>query len=301
MLFKYLPARRIAVLDNFLIRFTQMSQLNDPFESAIILHANDELKKLDPTSDFLEMVKKNGISPTNDEESEFFQQALIDLENYWKEKIDPCNIGRELISQLDLAQGVLSLSRTNSSLLMWAHYSDSHQGFVLGLDESHPFFREKDMRGRETSPKNVIYSSTRNISKVDSEDAYQHMLCHKSIEWSYEEEVRIFRTFGKSISDFEKNKTDQVHLFKLPKECIKSVHIGANASLELRENIKKLVLIRKLDVEIFEASISKDKYEINHSLILVDKINNFMVNYFYSVPTYRFPFSEIGFTSNFTK
>jgi len=29
---------------------------------------------------------------------------------------------------------VLSLSRTNNNLLMWAHYCDCHRGFVIGFE-----------------------------------------------------------------------------------------------------------------------------------------------------------------------
>jgi len=28
---------------------------------------------------------------------------------------------------------------------MWSHYADSHRGFVLGFDESHDFFREREL------------------------------------------------------------------------------------------------------------------------------------------------------------
>ncbi|EQM49643.1 hypothetical protein D051_4091 [Vibrio parahaemolyticus VPCR-2010] len=33
-----------------------------------------------------------------------------------------------------LIQGYLSLSKTNKNILMWSHYAQNHEGFVLGFD-----------------------------------------------------------------------------------------------------------------------------------------------------------------------
>lgn len=36
--------------------------------------------------------------------------------------------------------GILSLTENPSNLLMWAHYANSNQGFVIAFDSSHEFF-----------------------------------------------------------------------------------------------------------------------------------------------------------------
>ena len=90
-----------------------------------------------------------------DEERAELSAIKAELREEAKALSSPQTIGRGLAAFINRAQGVLSLSRTNDSLLMWAHYADSHRGFVLGLDETHPFFNGLDgtaiAQGRATS------------------------------------------------------------------------------------------------------------------------------------------------------
>ena len=40
-----------------------------------------------------------------------------------------------------LTQGYLSMSSTNSSILMWSHYANNHEGYIIGFDPKHSFFQ----------------------------------------------------------------------------------------------------------------------------------------------------------------
>lgn len=201
--------------------------------------------------------------PSTEEEWQRLEETVRELHQYAQERMKPHVIGRSLAELINRAQGVLSLSRTNESLLMWAHYGDSHRGYVIGLDDSHQFFREKNGLGKTTKPHNVIYTSRRVPIVAGSEEFYEQLLCHKSLEWAYEQEVRIFRTFGLGPADFEKNTHDQIHLFSLPRDCIKEVYIGANASWQTRRKILEIVDRRKLEVDLYEAFILDDRYAID--------------------------------------
>ena len=44
---------------------------------------------------------------------------------------------------LNLNIGILCLSEVRDSILMWGHYTDSHQGFVIGFDSDQPFFSNR--------------------------------------------------------------------------------------------------------------------------------------------------------------
>lgn len=262
MLYKYLSPDRISVLYDFKIRFSQPCVLNDPFESALLV----DPAPYDSAHLLIEAMREQFISenpPTTEEDWEELDEAVRELYQEAYEQMKPHVIGRNLAELINRAQGVLSLSRTNESLLMWAHYADSHRGYVIGLDDSHPFFREKNGLGKTTKPHNVIYTSRRVPVLAGSEEFYEQLLCHKSLEWAYEQEVRIFRTFGLGPADFEKNSHDQIHLFNLPKDCIKEVYIGANASWQTRRNILEIVDRRKLKVDLYEAFILDDRYAID--------------------------------------
>jgi hypothetical protein len=261
MLYKYLSPNRISVIDNFRIRFTQPAALNDPFESALLVDA----AAYDEVSLFIEAKREEIIkelNPSTDAEWKELEDAVLELHRHAQAQMKPVMIGRHIVELINRAQGVLSLSRANNSLLMWAHYGDSHQGYVIGLDETHPFFREPDRFGNVTKPNNVIYTSRRMPVLAGSVDFYEQLLCYKSLEWAYEQEVRIFRTFG-NPEDFAKNGSDQVHLFNLPRECIKEIYIGANASAETRKKVLQIVDRRKLRVKVFDAYIAEDRYALD--------------------------------------
>jgi hypothetical protein len=185
------------------------------------------------------------------------------------------------MERMELAQGVLSLSRTKESLLMWAHYGDSHKGYVLGLDENHEFFKARDMVGRPTSPKNVIYTTQRVHIDADRDDYREMLLCTKSLEWAYEEEVRVFRTFGKHFSDFEKNTKGQVHLFSIPHDCIREVYIGANCHASTRAAILAAIDQHKLNVKVYMAHLLFDKYALGFTEIPSSRIFSYRMRKFY--------------------
>lgn len=258
VLYKYLNPARIDVLQNLKVRFTQPCELNDPFESALLVEAGcyasweEQAARLEAE-----------LNPQSDEERAMLEMVKDELREEAQQMMTPQAVGRELADRINKAQGVYSLSRTNDTLLMWAHYCESHKGFVLGLDDSHPWFRAEDPFGNATEPHNVIYTSRRIPVIVGTEDFYERLLCYKSLEWAYEQEVRIFRTFGSTQEQFEKNKRDSKHLFDIPRECIKEIFIGANASKQLREDIFKEAHQKNLNVNIFEAYVDDARYAIN--------------------------------------
>jgi hypothetical protein len=256
MLYKYLSPARLDVIERLKIRFTQPAQLNDPFETEFLIDADTELD----CNDIIETLSEEVLCETDEDRVEL-ARAKAELREWAKEMSAPHVVGRRLAEFLNRAQGVLSLSRTNSSLLMWAHYGDSHRGYLLGLDETHPFFHKLNGYGQPTDPRNVIYTSRRTVAKARGRD-FHDMLCYKSLEWAYEEEVRVLTTFKQNGPNFENNKLDEVHLFNLPKECIKEIYIGANASSKTRERILEAVDRRKIKARVFEAYVALDRYAL---------------------------------------
>ena len=100
------------------------------------------------------------------------------------------------------------------------------------------------------------------IIEAGSPDFFERLLCYKSLEWAYEQEVRAFIFFGDSHADFEKNDPQQVHLFALPRECIKEIYVGANASSDTKAKILRSIDKRKLQVKLLEAYVTEDRYAL---------------------------------------
>lgn len=257
MLYKFLSPERIDVLQNLKVRFTQPCELNDPFESNALVDAGHSV---DMEAKLLELASQR--QPQTDQDRASLEKWKTDMRRYSAGVMSPQSIGRGLTDILNRSQGVLSLSRANDNLLMWAHYGSSHKGYVLGLDDAHAWFHGTDLLGREIHPRNVIYSSRRAVAKTGTDKFYENLLCYKSVDWAYEEEVRIFRPFGETQADFDRNTTDQMHLFIIPPECIKEIFIGANATISLKEKILQAVKKNQLEVTIYEAYINDERYEI---------------------------------------
>jgi hypothetical protein len=258
MLYKFLSPERIDVLQTLKIRFSQPNALNDPFESAVLVDAGNFI---DIEDKLLEIAKD--FSAEDDEDRAFIDSEMDKMRKHAADQMTSQVVGRRLMEYMNRAQGVLSLSRVNDNLLMWAHYCDSHRGFVLGLDETHGWFRGLNQFGKYTQPLNVIYTSKRPTFKTGTDDFHERLQCHKSIDWAYEEEVRIFRAFGDTKEQIDSHNPMKLHLFDLPRDCIKEVFIGANAGKELREKILQAVNKHRLSAKIYEAFNDDERFEIN--------------------------------------
>ncbi|WP_432745900.1 DUF2971 domain-containing protein [Methylobacter sp. G7] len=271
MLYKYLPAKRLDVLKSLKIRFTQLRALNDPFEALPLINTNSETEAFieQMELDAQDLWKNQFPEEQSPENYETLQNTIGNLKIDILERMSPSSIGVKVVDMINPKILILSLSKTFSNLLMWSHYADNHKGFVIGFDESHEFFYRKDHRGANTSPNKVSYTTQRSVTHQSDYDSYEKILCEKSINWAYEEEVRIFRSFKKDTRICSGNDEAgyPIYLFELPKECIKSVYIGANAQPDLKNEILSSIKYHDLCADIYEIVMSKTCYEIEYQKV----------------------------------
>src|SRR5947208_2106603 len=139
-LYKYLTGDRIDVLQNRKIRFTQPNAFNDPFEFRPYLEqiARPDHQREMMESEFHKVVNEqlHTLAPTLARLPAHQRNAILCLAK--QRAIHELNIVTTLLvpqidSQIDehfnAHVGVLCLSETRESLLMWGHYADSHKGF----------------------------------------------------------------------------------------------------------------------------------------------------------------------------
>ena len=172
-LYKYVTAERIDVLQNGLIRFSQPSALNDPWDMrphVERLFTDDDLEEhvmapLKPESDtqlidFVSQIaedfaKTQGVTDksldeirkvlteANDEFPgelrQLFEVAFAETSEKMKQVVP--QIAEIIPEAMDSAVGVLSLTEKPDHPLMWSHYANNHSGLVLGFDETNEFFR----------------------------------------------------------------------------------------------------------------------------------------------------------------
>lgn len=275
-LFKYFGPDRLGILQSRLIRFSQPSAFNDPFEFLPYIEAIDTPENITAkfqqamNNDFskeyaaLDDLTKSQI--TGDQFRTYMQSFFLTAENnsadifnqlalYTQGKI------HEVSSQ---HMGVLCLSERHDDLLMWAHYADCHKGFVIEFDSDSPFFHqqrsEKDDL-RYLRP--VLYSKERPVVTLTNTDMSELFLT-KSEHWEYEKEWRMVV----GLVDADKvipNVGGDICLYEFPAEAIRAVFVGSKMQEDtfsaLIKNIESDRLLNHL--KIFKGKV----HPVNYSLI----------------------------------
>lgn len=182
MLYKYM-----SFIDHLLIlptiKLSPPCLLNDPFEQ----HSSDDYKKL-----VYKCYLSDGSPPLNykhKKNQKKFEQEIIQNQ--------PSNIAGRT--------GIVSLSESSRSLLMWAHYADQHKGIVVGFDDDFLSDIETDALTQEKlihtkKPIKISYDTTRfDPFEYENENGdfrgiskklAMKLLTTKSDDWIYEKEHR---------------------------------------------------------------------------------------------------------------
>ncbi len=184
VLYKYFPPERIDVLQNGQLRFTQTLLFNDPFESS------PSFSELAPKT-LMQRVSKIEAARTGMPEEER-QRILAFIYAEPENRTRLLLVGRLLIEALARGVGILSLTESADSFLMWAHYAKSHEGFVIGFKTTDPFFSRSGARRDAVHDfRKVRYSKRRPKLKFLTSLDLAEMYFTKSSEWKYEEEWRM--------------------------------------------------------------------------------------------------------------
>jgi Protein of unknown function (DUF2971) len=262
MLYKYVSLSRKSILEDGLIRFSQPSVFNDPFD----LNPNFSL-----------MADEDFINPNNDPNggryvatphtiNRMMQTLALGIQAETSKyagapgtyALHPNAIAR---STLDSMYGVLSLTNSPANLLMWAHYANSHNGFVLQLDEQHEFFAPKSIDGVEFGLTKVEYSDLRPILSHQSIKS-PTVLYRKSPEWTYESEWRLVRPLGDAHKTIDV-KPFPIALFQIPFDAIRGIIIGVAVAHEERVNIFDLLgTAEKKHITIFQTRLCDENYRL---------------------------------------
>ncbi len=270
MIYKYFHPDRIDVLENLKIRFTQPNALNDPFECKPLISAKNvsnsllQRAEIKFTQMFDEFISQEGIK-----ESEKFEAEQIVRNEQLKMKArfekSYSEITKNFFELMNETIGVLSLTKDQKNLLMWAHYGDEHRGFVLGFDENNIFFHLPSFIEEYTEIHEIVYTREKKaieINDIHQTDIYSRMLCTKSVEWEYEKELRVFRLFDDEVIEIG---TDfggyPIFLFDFPKQMIIEVIIGARADESLVKSIINILDQHSMNwVKILRAHVSDRHY-----------------------------------------
>jgi len=223
-LYKYVNIAGLKRILQGSIRFTQPSAFSDPFEllPEVVIPVDEPEG---PISIAFDISAKRRLPPAG-EVDEVPDQCCSS---------DPTS--RDIVQQLNSLIGILSLSRTDDSLLMWSHYADQYAGAVIEFDALHEFFAGQiDVEYRRLRPKKNL-----SVYQAPAEPVPVAELCAKSYQWEYEREVRVIRC----LTDCERAGDDPrgfpVFTQRVPVAAIRSVTLGERTKVFEQRDIYGLV------------------------------------------------------------
>jgi len=251
-LFKYVPPDRIDILKNLKVRFTPPVVFNDPFESRPHIVYDVPAKDI---AKVMEIEFERNKIPEGDREHFRGLHKSRQLKKTWPEAL---KLMVNIMASIPLA---FTLSEKSDNLLMWSHYARNHEGFVIGFDADHSFFKGKGIY----KPTKVLYSAKRpnvGLSNLSLEDTY----FTKSIDWEYEQEWRLFSDLN-DVSETIETKELPIYLFDLPGDAIIEIIFGCRSSEKLKDRISsELSLNKKLQhVTLKRAAINEEQYMLDIS------------------------------------
>jgi hypothetical protein len=248
IVYKYLHPKRIDVLKNNSIRFTQPAVLNDPFE---MLPSLSKIRR-----DYAGLAEELG------REMDPVSAAVVSITAQWR---ITDTFGRMQDDKaIDLA--FLSLSKNRNNPLMWSHYCDSHHGFVVGFDSTDPFFLTDP--GVKSGLQEVIYSSDRPVVPSIEGDWPKFLQTNttvltKSIDWKYEEELRMFAK--PTAADVTEPGCDghPIYLFKFPADSVREVILGLRTAIESQKEILEIVRNTYPKANLFKADLNQSRFDLD--------------------------------------
>lgn len=250
VLYKYLPPERKTYLSNGLLRFTPPSALNDPYEA--LPGISEELLKV-----VFSLVKKEFDEIPEGLKSLESDPSLL-IEYFYKQGMQ----------KIDSTLGILSLSKRWDNPLMWSHYTESHQGLCIGFNLKHSFFdtNENYKTNQNMTVLPVKYSDKRFLlapERMNRQEALD-VLHIKSLDWEYEEEVRVVATLKEATKIIPASPYD-ISLFKIPHEAISEIIVGLRVDNEVVEQAQELA--NELSIPLYKTIISKQSFILDRVLI----------------------------------
>lgn len=163
-------------------------------------------------------------------------------------------------SNLSRDYAVLSLTRNPLNSLMWSHYADSHTGVVIGIDADVAGLGSDDEFVIPYQMGELTYVATKHkdiggipsVAKLDEikkeicfkselQNVLKQAFLYKSLEWAYEEEIRVVKSLLKV--NYSYHREDQsiderwykvrldaqgqpLFCWKIPDKSIKEIYLG---------------------------------------------------------------------------
>jgi len=261
-LYKYCDARGIDIFQSLRLKVTPPIEFNDPFEFMpkldFRLSKESVAKQMSSTSLLKTLWKDFPIGMGFEQFRKIYLRELNrpkspHLKNTVKTLQDTAAQARDGILLFMSSKFTLACySEIPDSFLMWSHYTNGHQGIVVGFNAKNRFFAN----GENLMP--VVYRSERMNAAYD----------HKGLkflepnialpDWSYEREWRQFFPVRKCTK--LRSESGWVQYFqKLPAKAIDSVTLGVRCTPDTEAAARELLRSKELRHVRLQRAILHDR------------------------------------------
>ncbi|MGO9302424.1 MAG: DUF2971 domain-containing protein [Candidatus Korobacteraceae bacterium] len=264
-LYKYLPPDRASdVLGKLLIRFSQVSVMNDkeefkpPIKGLAARSRVEQVIRERYEVRFPGSIQRIEKSLPPQEAAQLIQESISKCAD--KAELNLVKSIETIYKINNENFGILSLSEDATNTRMWKRYADCGRGFLIELDHHHSWFWDKkEERDDLRHLRRVNYASSRPPAYL-FETTGQDYLYTKEKKWEHEKEWRIIRNFNDAACKIGKDNTGtDILLFAIPPNCILSVVVGHKASHESVRQMRGTVAANpSLSHVCFRAAILKD-------------------------------------------
>jgi len=249
------------------VRFTQPSDLNDPFEFRPLIDfkgtaeevrevVEAKVNEIFGTVDgVLAMMEKQAATDPN------YPQLAVPIQVFRKMIVDNPALGKTFMAEMERhkaevldnmrmaavweaqwekfqqvlgqALGIFSLSEDPAHTLMWSHYASYHFGVVVEFDDNNPWFNQRIAASDDfrhlVQVTYVKDPPPRTWKQLNGAD----VLYTKSTEWAYEREWRIIRPL-KDGTEVSAGK----FCFDVPPDAVRSIIFGCRTTSALEQEIR---------------------------------------------------------------
>jgi hypothetical protein len=248
-LYKYCAPDRVDSLESAMLRYTPLCAFNDPFEgrpdiselappkelsdplmAATIALARSSYEQLD---DFQKT--KMSIKAYTEVFSEMFAARREEMVSIYSET--SIEMKRKILSSMDSLVGALCLTEEPTNILMWPHYAQNHEGFVIEFDAHHRYFHgQRSTEDEFHRLRRVNYRRERpNLDLKDMNGIILFLI--KSNDWAYENEWRVLKPLADASHRIDVSPYP-VDLFRFPRDAVKTVILGERATTATAERIR---------------------------------------------------------------
>jgi len=287
-LYKYFGPSRRGIFIDWLIRFTQPGALNDPFEmrphiagygtpeEVFEIAANKW--EMHNEYEYGEFVKRSGNTISYEDYRAGMEKHRLPMIHEALAKSPEINtkMARKIDEMMNTSVGILSLCACHDSLLMWAHYGDSHRGFVVEFDTTSPFFKQERPPVHATASEEeaaqfaeeygrlrVVRYSDERPSVVVTKMSFDPLLT-KGTPWKHEDEWRMLMPLDYADEKGPEHLGYPVCLFKIPPSAVTKIILGSNCNADL---VSYALSLRSRDethhIAIEKARIDEEHFRLN--------------------------------------